>query len=162
MSRHVRPADFAAIGGLVTQAFGRPQEADLVARLRAEGDVILEMVEADALGGLVAHVLYSRLWSDHRGLFAALAPLSVHPDWQGGGSGSRLASASLLALKEYGVDGVLVLGNPAYYSRFGFRTELAARVASPYSETGALMALELTPGAFADPMTVAYPSAFAA
>jgi len=55
---------------------------------------------------------------------------------------------------------VLVLGHPAYYPRFGFAAETAARVTAPYSGSPAFMALALEDGAFDAPLSVAYPEAF--
>ncbi len=52
-------------------------------------------------------------------------------------------------MAEQGYPAVVVLGEPAFYSRFGFRPELAAAIDSPYSGPY-LMALELQPGALDD------------
>lgn len=50
-----------------------------------------------------------------------LAPLAVAPEAQGRGIGSALVRAGLKVCAEGGVDGVVVLGDPAYYGRFGFK-----------------------------------------
>ena len=94
MIRHATPADQAAIRAVVHAAFGQADEADLVERLRAAGDVMFELVEEDG-GEIVGHILYSRLWADSINLYAALAPLSVRPDRQRSGVGKRLTAASL-------------------------------------------------------------------
>lgn len=159
MIRHVRPADHAAIREVVSAAFGQPDEADLVERLRGAGDVVFELVEEEA-DGIVGHILYSRLWADSVHLYAALAPLAVRPDRQGTGVGKRLTAASLEAAREFGAHAVLVLGHPAYYPKFGFSAEAAAQVRSPYSGQAAFMALALESGALDEPLTIAYPDAF--
>jgi putative acetyltransferase len=52
-----------------------------------------------------------------------LGPISVLPAWQGRGVGAALMRAALEALREMGAAGCVVLGEPAYYGRFGFKAE---------------------------------------
>jgi putative acetyltransferase len=111
-------------------------------------------------GRVNGHILFSRLWADRYEMFAALAPMAVHPDVQREGVGSALVRAGLENAREFGAHGVLVLGHPAYYPRFGFAAETAAKVSSPYSGSRAFMALALETGAFDAPLSVAYPDAF--
>lgn len=160
MIRYARPQDHAAIADIVTAAFGGPDEARLVERLRLDGDAMFEMVAEEA-GEVVGHVLFSRLWADREDLYAALAPLAVRPDRQRAGFGSQLVRAALECAPQFGAVGVLVLGDPAYYGRFGFTAEAAARVSCPYSGLAAFQGLALNPGTLDQALTVAYPSAFA-
>jgi putative acetyltransferase len=161
MIRFARATDHAAIAGVIEAAFGREDEARLVSQLRADGDTVLELVavEDDRVAG---HILFSRLWADHHGLFAALAPLAVTPERQRTGLGSALVRAGLDAVREFGCHGVLVLGDPAYYGRFGFAAAHAAAIACPFRGLAAFQALPLEPDAFARPLTAAYPDAFGA
>ncbi|MDB5423450.1 MAG: acetyltransferase, family [Phenylobacterium sp.] len=159
MIRYARPADHAAIAAVVSAAFGKPDEARLIERLRADEDVMFELV-AEADGEISGHVLFSRLWADRYDLYAALAPLAVRPDLQRAGLGSRLVRAGLDCAREFGAFGVIVLGHPAYYPRFGFSAAAAAQVRSPYAGDPAFMALALEDNAFDAPMRVAYPDAF--
>ena len=159
MIRYARPADHAAIAEINTLAFAKPDEAALIQRLRQAGDVMFELV-AEHDGHLVGHILYSRLWADNGQLYAALAPMSVRPERQTEGFGADLIRASLVSAREFGVHGVLVLGHPRYYRKFGFRAETAANVGAPYAGSPAVMALAVAPEAFAEPIRVAYPDAF--
>lgn len=161
MIRHARAADHPAIAEVIAEAFGRPDEARLVERLRAEGDVLFELVsrEGDHIEG---HILFSRLWADRAELYAALAPLAVRPSRQRSGVGAALVRAGLEAARDFGAHGVLVLGDPAYYPRFGFAAATAGQVRSPFSGRPAFMALALEPGAFEAPLDVVYPDAFSA
>jgi putative acetyltransferase len=159
MIRHARPADRPAIRAVLDAAFGRGHEGDIVEHLRADGDLMFELVEEEA-GEIVGHVAFSRLWADSVNLYAALAPLSVRPDAQLKGVGQRLTRAGLDTAREFGAHGVLVLGHPAYYPRFGFTAAATAQVSCPYSGLPAFMALELEPGALDAPITLAYPDAF--
>jgi putative acetyltransferase len=161
MIRYARPGDHALIAAVVTAAFGGADEARLIEQLRADGDAMFELVAVEA-GDVVGHVLFSRLWADREDLYAALAPLAVRPDRQRQGVGGQLVRAALETASEFGAVGVLVLGDPAYYGRFGFSPEAATRVDCPYSGLAALQALALQPGVFDAALTVAYPNAFAA
>jgi len=157
--RHARPADQAAIEAVVAAAFGRPDEAALVARLRTDEDVLFEMV-AEEDGEIAGHILFSRLWVDRAELFGALAPLAVSPGRQGEGLGGKLVRVGLEQAREFGCHGVLVLGDPAYYGRFGFAAETAKDVSAPFRGLPAFQAIALEDGAFAQPMSVTYPDAF--
>lgn len=160
MIRQIRAGDHAAVDEVLRSAFGRAEEAELVARLRDAEDVLFELVAVED-GGVVGHILMSRLWADSPGLYAALAPLSVLPNRQRAGVGAALVTASLDAARDVGCHGVLVLGDPAYYGRFGFSAEHARTVESPYRGLAGFQALPLEEFAFAKPLTAVYPDAFA-
>jgi putative acetyltransferase len=159
MIRFARLADHPAIAEVVEAAFGQPDEARLVERLRAADDVLFELVSEDD-GAVTGHILFSRLFADRAEMFAALAPLAVRPGLQRSGVGKALVNAALGHAREFGAHGVLVLGHPAYYPKFGFAAETAAQVTSPFSGSPSFMAIALEKGAFDTPMTVAYPDAF--
>jgi putative acetyltransferase len=159
MIRYARPEDHAAIAEVNELAFGQPDEARLIERLRADGDVLFELVAIED-GAVVGHILFSRLFADRAELFAALAPMAVRPGRQRSGTGGALIRAALDSAREFGAHGVLVLGHIDYYPRFGFSASTAAQVASPYAGSPAFMALALEKGAFDTPLSVAYPDAF--
>jgi putative acetyltransferase len=73
MIRTARASDHAAIEAVLTAAFGRDDEAALVARLRADEDAMFELV-AEEDGEVVGHILFSRLWADRYELYGASAP----------------------------------------------------------------------------------------
>jgi putative acetyltransferase len=145
MTPMIRPAsagDRAAIHALVERAFGQPLEADLVDRLAADGDAVLELV-AETDGRIVGHVLFSRLLVDGDGMLfpaVALAPLAVDPALQRAGIGSALVEEAHRRLATAGEELSVVLGDPAYYGRFGYRHERARLFASDY-QGDALQAL---------------------
>ena len=159
MIRSARLADHPAIAAVTDAAFGQPDEARLIERLRADGDVLFELVAIEG-DEVVGHILFSRLWADRIDMYAALAPVSVRPGLQKWGHGSALIRSGLEYAREFGAHGVLVLGHPDYYPRFGFAAATAAQVTSPYSGSPAFMALAIEPGAFDAPLSVAYPDAF--
>lgn len=81
----------------------------------------------------VAHVLFT-LGQINGAKVALLGPAAVHPDRQGQGLGSRLIRQGIAHLGETGVAMVLVLGDPAYYGRFGFLPETGAEPPCPIPE----------------------------
>lgn len=157
-----RPEEIAAIGAVHCAAFNDIYEAGVVAGLRAAGLAIASMV-ARVDGAVAGHVMFSRMTVvvDGRALSAAaLAPLAVDEGWRRLGLGGRLVAAGLDACRAAGMDCVVVLGDPAYYARFGFSLAALAHLRSPYG-AGKLMGLALVDGALAGSSGhVAYPAAF--
>jgi len=146
MIRPETAADIDAIAEVNRLAFGGPDEAVLVDRLRTDGDVIASLVAEDD-GAVVGHILFSPLYIEGapvRVNAVALAPMCVRPEWQREGIGSALVKRGLARCRERGMEAVFVLGHPEFYPRFGFRTDLAARLKAPFSGP-AFMALELKP-----------------
>jgi len=145
------PADHAAIHAVELAAFGQPAEADLVDALRAAGDLSLSLV-AEIGGTIVGHIAFSPVSlspAPPRHLrVEGLAPVAVLPAWQGKGIGSALCRAGIEARRAAGVDALVLLGEPAYYSRFGFAPARTHGLTSIYVEAGdAFMVLPLRPGA---------------
>jgi putative acetyltransferase len=143
-------------------AFGREDEADLVERLNEEGVVLLSTI-AIVNGKIVGHILFSRMWIDMmEGSIdaVALAPLAVVPEFQWQGIGSRLIGHGLDELRRSGERIVIVLGHPSYYPRFGFSTDKATHLISPFPRH-VYMALELVSDALDGVHgRVRYPAAF--
>ena len=159
-----RDGDDERIAFIVRRAFGGQGEVDLVAALRSEGAMACEFVAERDGHGLIGHIAFSRLdmRSTDRQLEAvALAPLAVLPTHQRQGAGSALVEFGLAHLRARSVDIAVVLGEPAYYSRFGFSALLARLLHAPYSGE-AFQALELAPGVLGKhSWDVAYPAPFA-
>lgn len=120
--------DVAAIRQVICSAFGCDDEADLVDRLRADGDLILSLV-AEQDGRILGHVAFSRLSitnDSHVTPGVSLAPVAVLPEMQRKGAGRALIEAGHDQLRRAGESVVFVLGDPAYYSRFGYSIEGAS------------------------------------
>jgi putative acetyltransferase len=161
--RREQIADAAAVRAILEDAFGGSTEADLVDRLRASHDLVVALV-AERVDGIAGYVAFPRLLIEapHFPVDGAqavvLAPLAVAADLRRRGIGGALVRGGLAMLAEYGEQLVLVVGDPAYYSRFGFSRAAAASFRSPYSGSH-FMALALTPTAPASGI-VRYPSVF--
>ena len=133
--RDAAATDAAAIRTLLTAVFPDATEADLVEQLERDGDAVLSLVATDE-GRVVGHIMTSRMMveADGRSLRAAgLAPVAVLPDHRNRGLGGRLIREALDRLREAGEEMVFLVGEPAYYRRFGFEAAAAAPFASPYA-----------------------------
>jgi putative acetyltransferase len=149
------PHEAAAVDEVHTRAFGRPDEAAMVAAVRASRAPCVSLVAGHAAGEswvrgkLVGHVLLSPVTIDGRdeprGL--GLAPLAVVPDQQCRDVGTQLVKAALRRAQVLGYAYAVVLGDPRYYGRFGFLP--ASRLGLRYEHSvpeEAFMALELREG----------------
>jgi putative acetyltransferase len=137
-----------------SRAFGgREGEARLVELLHAAGAAPVSLVATSKPNGrVVGHVLFSPVeLLDGRGYdppaMAGLAPIAVLPEHQGRGIGSRLMRAGLESCREACYDAAVVLGEPGYYSRFGFERASAKALGNEYGVDEHFMVAELREGA---------------
>jgi len=150
--RAEEPADRLGVREVLSRAFSRDEEAQLVEALR-EGPSFVPGLSLVALDGprVVGHVLFTRIHvraGESATEALSLAPLAVVPERQSEGIGTALVEHGLAECRRLGHRIVVVLGHPTYYPRFGFipagtqgiRARFAAR-----PET--FMVLELVPGA---------------
>lgn len=137
--RPERSGDEAAIFTVTEAAFtGHPHsegtEPAIVDALRADGDLALSLV-AERDGEIVGHVAYSpAILSGGEEGWLALGPISVRPDLQGQGIGRALVEAGTRHWREAEAEGVVLLGDPALYSRFGFVRDTPLHITGPLAE----------------------------
>jgi putative acetyltransferase len=147
----IRPetaTDHEAIRHVNRLAFGQDAETRLVDALREGYYVRLSLVTEQA-GQVVGHILFSDLpIIAEAGILPALAlaPMAVLPEFQNQGIGSALVRCGLDECRQQGQRIVVVLGHTHFYRRFGFSSEQARRLESPFAGE-AFMAVELVPGA---------------
>ena len=156
--------DAGPIRAVNEAAFGTPAEADLVDVLRDDGTHVLSLV-AVLHRAIVGHILFSpvRIESEDSLLHAlGLGPMSVLPDRQRTGVGSRLVKEGLERCADGGHAAVVVLGHPAYYPRFGFVPADTYGITSEFDVSPeTFMVKELRPVAFSgQPGTAKYHRAF--
>lgn len=119
-------ADAAGIEAVTVAAFLNAEhtshtEQFIVAGLRKAGALTLSLV-ADVHWGIVGHVAVSPVMlSDGTTGWYGLGPVSVWPVFQGHAIGYHLIRDALSRLREMGANGCVVLGDPRYYGRFGFK-----------------------------------------
>ncbi len=160
--RQEETRDRPAVRAVNVAAFGGDAEADLVERLHDDGDVLFALV-AECASQIIGPILFSRLPIETtRGtvVAAAQAPLAVLPEWQRQGIGAALVRHGLALCQERQIAAVVVLGDLAYYGRFGFRAETGRGLQTPWSGPH-LMAMEFMPSGLTTLQGVAhYPAAF--
>lgn len=128
--RDERPADIAAIFDLTKAAFehhpfGEHTEQFITDALRDAGALTLSLVAEDG-GTVVGHAAFSPVsLSDGSREWYGLGPIAVQPERQRQGIGIALIHEGLRRLREGGAAGCVLLGDPAYYGRFGFRSHPA-------------------------------------
>ncbi|WP_345700260.1 N-acetyltransferase [Kitasatospora terrestris] len=158
------PSDTAETRRVHMAAFPGPEEADLVDALRRDPAFLpdLSVVAVDARGVVIGHALLTRLKiGNGRGL--ALAPVAVAPEWQRKGIGTLVVRAALDAAEQAGEKLVVVLGDPAYYARFGFGPAARHGVSGPFPVDAAYFQTLPLSGYDGTPKGVCrYPTPFAA
>jgi len=159
--RPERAGDEVAVRALLVAAFGREAEADLVERLRRDGALALALVaeRADEACGFVA---FPKLIVEADGAphgAVGLAPIAVAAGHRRCGIGSVLIREGHRLLEDGGYSLSFVLGDPAYYARFGYASSAAQEFECLYAGPH-FMALRLNSRA---PTygSVRYPAAFA-
>lgn len=127
--RDERPEDVSRISQIQYAAFkghpvhppgAEPVEHHIVLRLRASGALTLSLL-AEVGGEVVGHIALSPavVGNEPDGWFL-LGPVGVLPHLQGQGTGSALVRESLRHMRDIGATGVVLVGDPGFYTRFGF------------------------------------------
>jgi putative acetyltransferase len=127
-TRDERTGDEQEVDQIITAAFANhphsnQREGWIVKRLRTGKALTMSLV-ADENGQLAGHIAFSPVQID--GVSAGwhgLGPVAIRPESQRQGIGSALIHAGLERLRKLGSDGCVVLGEPEFYERFGFRAD---------------------------------------
>ena len=124
--RNELESDVGPISSVTKAAFescpyGNHTEEFIVNALRAANALTVSLV-AEAGGKVVGHVAFSPVTiSDGSQNWYGLGPISVLPEFQKQGIGKSLIHEGLSLLKALGAKGCVLVGEPKYYERFGFR-----------------------------------------
>ena len=138
----IRPeklSDHAQICVVTNAAFAEVDHSDgsevqIVESLRADGDLTLSLVAEDG-EHIIGHVAVSPVSiSDGSARWYGLGPISVLPAHQHKGAGLRLMQRAIADMREMGAKGIVLLGEPAYYSRFGFEHDPELSYRGPPAE----------------------------
>jgi putative acetyltransferase len=117
-----KPEDIPQIRAINEEAFGQPDEANIIDKLRSSCSDLLSLVAEDD-GIVVGHILFSPVVIINRKSILkgmGLAPMAVLPSRQREGIGSKLVRSGLDILRTRGCPFVIVLGHAEYYPKFGF------------------------------------------
>ncbi|MCP4955848.1 GNAT family N-acetyltransferase [Photobacterium aquimaris] len=112
----------------------KPTEHLIVDKLRKANMLALSLVCEDK-NNIIGHIAFSPiLINGEQSSWYGLGPLSVTPERQGEGIGSALIRFGLSQLKTQGIEGVVLLGEPQYYARFGFESQPNLTLAGVHAE----------------------------
>ena len=128
--RNEQPDDIRDIARIEYAAFkdhpqhppgAEPTEHRIVETLRKAGDLTLSLVAEDA-GELVGHIAMSPATvGDSAAGWYLLGPVGVVPERQNDGVGTALIREALEKMRGKGALGIVLVGDPAFYTRFGFK-----------------------------------------
>jgi putative acetyltransferase len=119
------PSDEIAIEQVTRRAFlshpySHQTEQFIIRALRENHALSVSLVAEDA-GRIVGHIALSPVTiSDGTAGWYGLGPLSVEPEWQRRGIGRALMEKGLAELRKIEANGCVLVGDPAFYTRFGF------------------------------------------
>lgn len=123
-----RPEDATTIHAVTEVAFKGMRfsdntEAKVIDALREAGALVLSLVATQG-DEIVGHIAFSPVTiNGEAGDWYGLGPVSVRPDHQRTGIGRALIGEGLRRLRSMGAGGCVLLGDPAYYARFGFEND---------------------------------------
>lgn len=123
--RDEKPGDIPAIREVIAEAFkpvpySRQTEVAIYDALRAAGAMTVALV-AEEEGTIVGHIVLSHVTiGGAYGDWLGAGPVAVRPDWQGRGIGRALVEAALERARRLAAPGCVLVGDPAFYGRFGF------------------------------------------
>ncbi|MGI9521559.1 MAG: GNAT family N-acetyltransferase [Hyphomicrobiaceae bacterium] len=129
--RKTEAGDLAAIEALYRDAFPEEDLLPLVSELMQTASIALSLA-ATVGSSLVGHIVLSRCeLVETKFRVALLGPLCVASTWRKMGIGGTLVRNGLQLMDEEGMVLACVLGDPAYYGRFGFSPEKDVRPPYP-------------------------------
>ena len=139
--RQETTADHKQVEAIIKAAFASEPISDktehlLVARLRKSDAFIPELsLVAELDGQIVGHIILTKIIIkegavEHSSL--ALAPVSVHPDFQNKGIGGKLIKESHRIAQQVGYQSIVLLGHADYYPRFGYELTEKYNIRLPF------------------------------
>lgn len=158
MKANIRPEttlDYQAVEAIIEAAFRDMEQSDqsehlLVARLRKATAFVPELSLVASIGGkIVGHILLTKIKiKTEQTAFEslALAPVSVHPNYQRQGIGGQLIEHAHAIAKKLGFSSIVLVGHEAYYPRFGYQEAAKYGVKVPFDAPSAnVMLIVLQP-----------------
>jgi putative acetyltransferase len=116
------------IAAFADHPFSHQTEHLIVEGLRADDALTVSLV-AEVNGKVVGHIAFSsvKIGGNDCG-WLALGPVAVSPSHQRQGIGQALVNEGLKTIRNMDAQGCILVGEPAFYNRFGFRHDPALRM----------------------------------
>jgi predicted N-acetyltransferase YhbS len=140
--RQERPNDYQWVVELTERAFktmpfSKGKEGKLVYNLHKSTSFIPELsLVAEIEGKIVGHILFTPIHIKHevqKEPSLVLAPVSVLPEFQNKGIGSKLILAGHQRAKDLGYQSVILVGHADYYPRFGYKPCSSWNIKAPFA-----------------------------
>lgn len=148
--RQETPQDFKSVYGINHLAFEQEGESQLIEKIRKGNSFVPELsLVAEQDEKIIGHILFSKIKIIGESTYSslALAPMSVHPDFQKKGTGSKLVTIGLQIARNLKFEHVIVLGHKNYYPKFGFQKASKWKICCPFEvPEDHFMAIELVEG----------------
>lgn len=159
-------ADEEHVSSALRAAFGRTWESELVVQLRTTRELVMNLV-AQHHGRVIGTAMFNEVVIEgERSKHAAvgLGPIGVMPGFQRRGVGTRLIQTGVELLKRLGHTRVVVVGEPKYFEKLGFKPASGYGIACDQAASSEdVLIAELTPHSFNGISgTALYPAAFTA
>ncbi len=149
----VRPADDADldhIDRIHTAAFASPTESHIVRSLRDRGKLTVSLM-IECSGEAIGHLAMSPVQVDgSSATILAIGPIAVIPERQRQGVGSELMREGINRSRRGGVAAIILLGDPAWYRRFGFKPASMYGLRCRWTDGPAFQVLVLDPDAISN------------
>ncbi|WED21235.1 N-acetyltransferase [Vibrio sp. JC009] len=144
------PADILPVDALLKSAFETEAEASLVMKLRENAKLTLALVACNDEGEVVGYVMFSPVSLEGEDLgWQGMAPVAVKEEYRNQGIAGDLIKEGLESLYQFGYSACVVLGDPAFYGRYGFKDSADFGFSCEWEvPEGAFRVAELEPGIF--------------
>ena len=100
---------------------------------------------------IVGNIVYAEtkiIGTEQEYIILTFGPISVLPEYQNKGIGTKLIQHTILLSKKMGYKAIIIYGDPVYYKRFGFKESKEYNITNKDGKyPAALLVLELFPNA---------------
>lgn len=143
--RYEQLKDQESVYQLIASAFETDDEEKLVRLLHTDHQSLISLV-AEVDKTIVGQIVLSRMEAKTSSInIYGLAPMSVSPEYQNQGIGTKLVEAVIKEAKKNNIDAIFVLGHPSYYPKFGFKPTSEYQIKCQYDvPSDVFMVLDLT------------------
>ncbi|MED7818537.1 MULTISPECIES: GNAT family N-acetyltransferase [unclassified Francisella] len=143
--RYEQLKDQETVYQLIASAFEADDEEKLVRLLHTDHQSLISLV-AEVDKTIVGQIVLSKMEAKTSSInIYGLAPMSVSPEYQNQGIGTKLVEAVIKEAKKNNIDAIFVLGHPSYYPRFGFKPAIEYVIKCQYDvPSDVFMVLDLT------------------
>ncbi|AEI35850.1 GNAT family N-acetyltransferase [Francisella salina] len=126
--------DQEQIYNLISEAFDTKDEERLVRLLHTDHQSLISLVAETDNGNIIGQAILSKMTTEKSTNLKiyGLAPMSVVPEYQHKGIGTKLIEMMIKEARVNSIDAIFVLGHPSYYPKFGFKSTTTYKIKCEY------------------------------